>query len=182
VSKTNAQRLNEAHMGMLSQQASARAKQREWAAEKWGRTVGYLSLLDSKSEQQLYEICARSSAAVKEPEPSHEDSQSGPITASTMSSRRMRLIATMACVASQSISSHLYDSLTRNLSFASATAIAIAPADERPSAQELAVGNSTAKCSAAQAALVRSREGGRARLGKSQPSSRKGGLNRPGHW
>jgi hypothetical protein len=92
----------------------------------------------------------------------------------------------MACVASQSISSHWYDSLTRNLSFASATAIAIAPADERPSAQELLVGNSTAKCSAAQAALVRehvrSREGGRARLGKSQPSSRKGGLNRPGHW
>jgi hypothetical protein len=87
----------------------------------------------------------------------------------------------MACVASQSISSHWYDSLTRNLSFASATAIAIAPADERPSAQELAVGNSTAKCSAAQAALVRSREGGRARLGKSQPSSRKGGLNPPGH-
>ena len=151
--KKNSQRLNDAQMGMLTQQASARAKQSEWATEKWGRTVGYLSLLDSKSEQQLYEICTRSSAAVKEPEPSHEDSQSGPITASMMSSRRMRLIATMACDASQSISSHLYDSLVLNFSFMSATARAIAPAEARVSAQELAVGKRTAKRSAAHATI-----------------------------
>ncbi len=73
-----------------------------------------------------------------------------------MSSCTMRLIAAVACVASQSTSFHTNDSLTGNFVFASATAREIAPADARPSAQELVVGKSTAKWSAAQAASDRS--------------------------
>jgi hypothetical protein len=83
--------------------------------------------------------------AVKVPEASHEASHSGPITASTMSSCTMRLIAAVACVASQSTSVHVYDNLTGNFLFASATPREIAPADARPAAQELAVGKRTAK-------------------------------------
>ncbi len=113
-------------------------------------TVGYFSLLESKSEQQLYEICARSRPAVKPPEVSQAASQSGPITASTMLSWIMRLIAAIARFESQSTSSQTKDTLTGNFLFASATAREMAPADARPSALELAVGNKTAKFSTAQ--------------------------------
>ena len=113
-------------------------------------TVGYFALLESKSEQQLYEICARSRPAVKPPEVSQAASQSGPITASTMLSWIMRLIAAIARFESQSTSSQTKDTLTGNFLFASATAREMAPADARPSAQELAVGNKTAKFSTAQ--------------------------------
>jgi hypothetical protein len=57
----------------------------------------------------------------------------------------MRLIAAVACIASQPISFHVYATLTPNFAFASATANEIAPADARPSAQELALGRRTAK-------------------------------------
>ena len=118
-----------------------------------GSTVGYLSLLESKSEQQLYEICARSRAAVKPPELSQEASQSGPINASTMLPWIMRLIAATARFESQSTSAQTNDTLTGNFLFASATAREMAPADARPSALELAVGNKTAKFSTAQVAI-----------------------------
>ena len=118
-----------------------------------GSTVGYLSLLDSKSEQQLYEICGRSRAAVKPPELSQEASQSGPINASTMLPWIMRLIAATARNESQSTSAQTNDTLTGNFLFASATAREMAPADACPSAQELAVGNKTAKFSTAQVAI-----------------------------
>ncbi len=92
--------------------------------------------------------------AVKEAEFSHETSQSGPITASTMMPACIiRLIAAVACMSSQSTSSQTNDTLTGNCLFASATAREIAPADARPSAQELAVGNKTAKFSTAQTAI-----------------------------
>ena len=91
--------------------------------------------------------------AVKEAEFSHETSQSGPITASTTLCCIMRLIAAIACTSSQSTSSQTNDTLTGNCLFASATAREIAPADARPSAQELAVGNKTAKFSTAQTAI-----------------------------
>ena len=91
--------------------------------------------------------------AVKEAEFSHETSQSGPITASMMPACIIRLIAAVACVSSQSTSSQTNDTLTGNFLFASATAREIAPADARPSAQELAVGNRTAKFSTAQTAI-----------------------------
>jgi hypothetical protein len=57
----------------------------------------------------------------------------------------MRLIAAVASAESQSTSFQTYDSLTGNFWFAWATARDIAPAAARPSAQELAVGNNTAK-------------------------------------
>jgi len=91
--------------------------------------------------------------AVKEAEFSHEASQSGPITASMMPACIIRLIAAVACVSSQSTSSQTNDTLTGNCLFASATAREIAPADARPSAQELAVGSKTAKFSTAQTAI-----------------------------
>ena len=116
-------------------------------------TVGYFALLESKSEQQLYEICGRSRAAVKPPELSQEASQSGPINASTMLPWVMRLIAATARFESQSTASQTNDTLTGNFLLASATAREIAPADARPSAQELEVGSKTAKFSTAQTAI-----------------------------
>ncbi len=98
--------------------------------------------------------------AVKEAEVSHETSQSGPITASTTCVRIIRLIAAVACMSSQSTSSQTNDTLTGNFLFASATAREIAPADARPSAQELAVGNKTAKFSTAQVATNCRRDAG----------------------
>ena len=83
-------------------------------------------------------------AAVKAAEGSHEASQSGPITASTMPVCIMRLIAAIACVPSQPTCSHTYDNFPRNFSFASATASEMAPADGISSGQESAVGNKTA--------------------------------------
>ena len=91
--------------------------------------------------------------AVKEAEFSHETSQSGPITASTTSCCIMLLIAAIACTSSQSTSSQTNDTLTGNRLFTSATAREIAPADARPVAQELVVGNKTAKFSTAKAAI-----------------------------
>ena len=91
--------------------------------------------------------------AVKEAEFSHEASQSGPITASTTSCCIIRLIAAVACTSLQSTSAQTNDTLTGNCLFASATAREMAPADARPSAQELAVGNKTAKFSTAQMAI-----------------------------
>ncbi len=82
--------------------------------------------------------------AVKVPEVSHEASHSGPITASTMPACIMRPMAAVACVSSQSICSHTYDSFRRNFSFASATASEIAPADEIISGQSASVGIKTA--------------------------------------
>ncbi len=82
--------------------------------------------------------------AVKAAEGSHEASQSGPITASTMPACIMRPIAAVACVPSQSTCSHTYDSFPRNFSFASATASEIAPADGIISGQEANVGIKTA--------------------------------------
>jgi hypothetical protein len=120
---------------------------------EWGSTVGYFALLESKSEQQLYEICARSRPAVKPPELSHEASQSGPINASTTLPWTMRLIAATARFESQSTASQKNDTLTGNFLLASATAREIAPADARPSAQELEVGSKTAKFSTAQTAI-----------------------------
>jgi hypothetical protein len=67
------------------------------------------------------------------------------MTASTTSSSSITLIAAVACVASQSTSFIVYDNLTGNFLFASATPREIAPADARPAAQELAVGKRTAK-------------------------------------
>ena len=93
------------------------------------------------------------STAVKEAEFSHETSQSGPITASTTSCCIIRLIAAVACPSLQSTSAQMNDTLTGNFLFASATAREIAPADARPAAQELAVGNKTAKFSTAQTAI-----------------------------
>ena len=127
---------------------------------EWGSTVGYFALLESKSEQQLYEICARSRPAVKPPELSQEASQSGPINASTTLPWTMRLIAATARFESQSTASQTNDTLTGNFLFASATAREIAPADARPSAQELAVGNKTAKFSTAQVATNCRRDAG----------------------
>jgi hypothetical protein len=72
-----------------------------------------------------------------------------------MSSCTIRVITAVTCAASQSTSFHTNDSLTGNFRFASATAREIAPADARPSAQELAVGKSTAKWSTAEAASDR---------------------------
>jgi hypothetical protein len=82
--------------------------------------------------------------AVKVPEVSHEDSQSGPITASTMPACIMRPIAAVACVSPQPTCSHTYDSFPKNFSFASATASEMAPADGIISGQESTVGNKTA--------------------------------------
>jgi hypothetical protein len=81
---------------------------------EWGSTVGYFALLESKSEQQLYEICARSRPAVKPPELSQEASQSGPINASTMLPWIRRLIAATARFESQSTSAQTNDTLTGN--------------------------------------------------------------------
>ena len=75
---------------------------------------------------------------------SHEASQSGPITASTMPACIMRPIAAIACVPSQPTCSHTYDSFLGNFSFASATASEMAPADGISSGQESTVGNKTA--------------------------------------
>ena len=83
-------------------------------------------------------------AAVKAAEGSHEASQSGPITASTMPACIMRLIAAIACVPSQPTCSHTYDNFPRNFSFASATASEMAPADDVSSGHESTVGNKTA--------------------------------------
>ena len=82
--------------------------------------------------------------AVKAAEGSHEASQSGPITASTMPACIMRAIAAVACVPSQPTCSHTYDSFPRNFWFASATASEIAPADGIISGQEANVGIKTA--------------------------------------
>ena len=82
--------------------------------------------------------------AVKAAEGSHEASQSGPITASTMPACIMRAIADVACVPSQPTSSHTYDSFPRNFSFASAIASEMAPADGIISGQEANVGIKTA--------------------------------------
>ena len=98
--------------------------------------------------------------AVKEAEFSHEASQSGPITASMMPACIIRLIAAVACTSLQSTASQTKDTLTGNFLFASATAREIAPADARPSAQELAVGNRTAKFSTAQTAIDWRRDAG----------------------
>ena len=77
-------------------------------------------------------------------EGSHESSQSGPITASTMPACIMRAIAAVACGPSQPTSSHTYDSFTRNFSFASVTASEMAPADGISWGQESTVGNKIA--------------------------------------
>ena len=82
--------------------------------------------------------------AVKAAEVSHEASQSGPITASTMPACIMPAIAAVASVPSQPTCSHTYDSFLWNFSFASATASEMAPADGIISGQEASVGNRTA--------------------------------------
>ena len=82
--------------------------------------------------------------AVKAAEGSHEASQSGPITASTMPACIMPAIAAVASVPSQSTCSHVYDSFLMNFSFASATASEMAPADGIISGQEANVGIKTA--------------------------------------
>ncbi len=82
--------------------------------------------------------------AVKAAEGSHEASQSGPITASTMPACIMRLIAAIACVPSQPTCSNTYDNFPRNFSFASATASEMAPADDVSSGHESIAGNKTA--------------------------------------
>ena len=82
--------------------------------------------------------------ALKAAEVSHEASQSGPITASTMPACIMPAIAAVASVPSQPTCSHVYDSFLMNFSFASATASEMAPADGIISGQEANVGIKTA--------------------------------------
>jgi hypothetical protein len=75
-----------------------------------------------------------------------------------MFSCNMRLMTAVACISSQSISSHLNETLTGNFWLASATAKEVAPAEARMVCQELAVGNKTAKRSAADIAIRRYRQ------------------------
>jgi hypothetical protein len=71
------------------------------------RTVGYVFLSDRAMDEQLYEICGMSSPAVRIAVLSHAAEQSGPITASTGPSSRMRVSASRAADGSQATSFQL---------------------------------------------------------------------------